>query len=80
VTTLGPREAGRARSRRRRGRGIVAWLLGLLIAAGVFFAGLAVGRALEEAPQPGGTQTRVRTLEPLTVAPRERTVTVTTAG
>jgi hypothetical protein len=80
VTTLGPREASRARPRRRRGRGIAAWLLGLLVAAGVFFAGLAVGRALEEAPQPGGTQTRVRTLEPLTVAPRERTVTVTTAG
>jgi hypothetical protein len=46
----------------------------------VFFAGLAIGKALEQAPEPGGTQTRVRTLEPLTVTPRERTVTVTTPG
>ena len=35
----------------------------------VFFVGLVVGRALESAPQPGGTQTIVRTLEPLTLAP-----------
>jgi hypothetical protein len=45
----------------------------------VFFAGLAVGRAVEDAPRPGGTQTVVRTLAPLTVEPQERTVTVTTA-
>jgi hypothetical protein len=44
----------------------------------VFFAGLAIGRAVEDAPQPGGTQTVVRTLDPLTVEPEERTVTVTT--
>jgi hypothetical protein len=46
----------------------------------VFVAGLAIGRALESAPDPGGTQTNVRTLEPLTVEPQERTVTVTTGG
>jgi hypothetical protein len=46
----------------------------------VFVAGLAVGRALEDAPEPGGTQTIVRTLEPLTLEPSERTVTVTTSG
>jgi hypothetical protein len=46
----------------------------------VFVAGLAIGRALESAPDPGGTQTIVRTLEPLTVEPQERTVTVTTGG
>jgi hypothetical protein len=49
-------------------------LLGL-----VFLAGLAIGKALEQAPRPGGTQTRIRTIEPETVPPAERTVTVTTA-
>ena len=72
--------ARRARRRRRMGRRIVGWILRLLLVGAVFFAGLAIGRALEEAPEPGGTQTIVRTLEPLTVAPRERTVTVTTSG
>jgi hypothetical protein len=84
VTMVGPGPArGRKRPRGRRagrGRRFLAWLLGLVLLAAVFFAGLAIGRALEEAPQPGGTQTRVRTIEPLTVAPQERTVTVTTGG
>jgi hypothetical protein len=39
---------------------------------------MAIGRAIDDTPRPGGTQTIVRTLEPLTVAPQERTVTVTT--
>jgi hypothetical protein len=50
------------------------------VVAAVFVAGMAVGRALEDAPSPGGSQTVVRTIEPLTVEPRERTVTVTTSG
>jgi hypothetical protein len=84
VTALGP-GATRARERKRARRGrwlrrAFLWLLGLILLAGVFFAGIAIGRALEQAPEPGGTQTRVRTLEPLTIPPRERTVTVTTAG
>jgi hypothetical protein len=54
--------------------------LRLAVLAVVFLAGLAIGRAVEQAPEPGGTQTIVRTLEPLTVEPRERTVTVTTGG
>ena len=62
------------------GRRLLSWVVRLLVVAAVFVAGLAVGRALEDAPEPGGTQTIVRTLEPLTVEPRERTVTVTTAG
>lgn len=46
-------------------------LLGVwvLVIAAVFFTGLAIGRALEDAPVPGGTQTLVRTLKPATVAP-----------
>ena len=71
------------RTRRRRsspGRRILTWIVRLVAVAVVFVAGLAVGRALEDAPEPGGTQTIVRTLEPLTVEPSERTVTVTTSG
>jgi hypothetical protein len=73
----------RERERRRRaspGRRIAAWIFRLLVIAVVFVAGLVVGRALESAPEPGGQQTVVRTLEPLTVEPAERTVTVTTSG
>jgi hypothetical protein len=76
-------EAGRADARRRRrrtrGRRAAAWVVRVVILAVVLFAGIAVGRALEDAPKPGGTQTIVRTIEPLTVAPRERTVTLTTS-
>jgi hypothetical protein len=61
------------------GRRVLAWIVRLAIVVAVFVAGLAIGRALEDAPEPGGTQTVVRTLEPLTVEPRERTVTVTTS-
>jgi hypothetical protein len=79
-----PRAArARERERARRssaGRRLVIWILRLAILAVVFLAGLAIGRAVEQAPEPGGTQTIVRTLEPLTVEPRERTVTVTTGG
>jgi hypothetical protein len=69
----------RVRARRRsRGRALLPWLLGLVLLGFAFFAGLAVGQALEQSPEPGGTYTRIRTIEPLTVAPAERTVTVTT--
>ena len=53
------------------------WGVRVLVFALVFAAGIAVGRAVEETPRPGGTQTLLRTLEPLTVVPEERTVTVT---
>jgi hypothetical protein len=67
------REARRARRRR--------WFAvagGIVLGGLLFFAGLAVGRALEEAPEPGGTQTLVRTLEPGTLPAVTQTVTVTT--
>jgi hypothetical protein len=82
-TPLSSRTRERERERRRRPspvRRIVGWILRLAVVALVFVAGLAIGRALEDAPEPGGTQTIVRTLEPLTVEPSERTVTVTTSG
>jgi hypothetical protein len=75
-----PQRRDRDRRRPSTGRRIVAWIVRLAVVAAVFVAGLAVGRALEDAPSPGGSQTIVRTLEPLTVEPRERTVTVTTSG
>jgi hypothetical protein len=44
----------------------------------VFAVGVAVGEALHDNPRPGGTQTLVRTLKPLPLAPAAReTVTVT---
>ena len=49
-------------------------LLGLLAA---LLLGISVGRALEDGPNPGGTQTNVRTLDPQPLPPAERTVTVT---
>lgn len=72
----------RERDRPRRpsaGRRALGWILRLAVIAAVFIAGLAVGRALESAPSEGGSQTIVRTLDPLTIEPRERTVTVTTS-
>ena len=53
-------------------------LLALVVVAVVFVVGLAVGEALHDNPKPGGTQTLVRTLRPLPLAPAAReTVTVT---
>ena len=49
-------------------------LLGLLAA---LLIGISLGRALEDGPSPGGTQTSVRTLEPQPLPPAAKTVTVT---
>jgi len=82
VTDLGPIGERRARIRReerRARRRKAAWILGsIIVAALAFFAGIAVGKAVEETPEPGGTQTSVRTLTPATLPPVSRTVTVTT--
>jgi hypothetical protein len=52
--------------------------LSVVGAAIVFVVGIAFGEALHDNPRPGGTQTLVRTLEPLPLAPAAReTVTVT---
>lgn len=52
-------------------------LLGVAVLL-VFAAGVAVGEALKDNPRPGGTQTLIRTLDPLPLAPAAReTVTVT---
>jgi len=54
------------------------WTARVLLLGIAFLIGLVIGRALEDAPRPGGAQTGVRTLEPSTLAPVE-TVTVTVA-
>jgi hypothetical protein len=47
----------------------------------VFVVGIAVGEAAHDNPKPGGTQTLVRTLRPLPLAPAAlETVTVTLAS
>jgi hypothetical protein len=75
--TITERREARERERRRlRQRRILVWAARILALAIVFFAGLVIGRAVEQAPRPGGTQTRVQTLEPGTLPPVTRTVTV----
>jgi hypothetical protein len=54
-----------------------------LIAAGLivaFVVGIAVGQSLNDGSKPGGTQTLVRTLQPLPLAPAQETVTVTVSN
>lgn len=70
-----PNRAARRRPRRRRpiGRLVAALALAVLL----LLLGISVGRALEDGPSPGGTQTNVRTLDPRPLPPAGRTVTVT---
>jgi ABC-type Fe3+ transport system permease subunit len=67
----------RTRARRRRA---LIWIVRALAMIVVFFVGLVVGRALESAPRPGGTQTGIRNLNPSTLPPLTRTVTVTSSA
>jgi hypothetical protein len=48
--------------------------VGLVVA---LLVGISLGKALDDGPSPGGTQTNVRTLEPQPLPPAARTVTVT---
>ena len=58
-------DARLARRRAPRARRWPKIVLALLVAVVLFALGLALGLALEDRPVPGGTQTSVRTLEPL---------------
>jgi hypothetical protein len=62
--------------RRRRGK---LWALVVIVALAVaFLGGIGLGEALHDNPNAGGTQTIVRTLHPLPLAPIARdTVTIT---
>ena len=68
------RERARERRERKRGR-VLKWAGAFLLLAVVFFAGLAVGRAIES-NEGTETHTSVRTLLPTTLTPLQ-TVTVT---
>jgi hypothetical protein len=68
-----PSTHDRGRPRRRFPR----WLALALALVAVFATGVALGQALDDAPEPGGVTTSIRTLEPLPQEPPARTVTVT---
>ena len=70
-TVIRPR---RPRPKRRWPRRVAA-VAGIAV---VFLAGIGFGKALDDNPSPGGTQTVVRTLHPLPLVPvAQSTVTVT---
>jgi hypothetical protein len=72
----GPRVRPSRRGTRRR-----SWVVPLVTFAALvvsFVVGIAVGEALHDNPKPGGSQTIVRTLDPLPLVPASgATVTVT---
>ncbi|HEY3184030.1 MAG TPA: hypothetical protein VGJ77_14410 [Gaiellaceae bacterium] len=76
--TAAPTPTRRPSPRRSRVRAALLPLSGAVV---VFALGIAVGEALHDNPRPGGTQTLVRTLNPLPLAPAAReTVTLTTTN
>jgi len=75
----GRRQRPSRRERRPARRRLLVLLGWLLVVAVAFVVGLVVGRAIEDAPVPGGEQTIVRTLVPRTIGPAD-TVTVTVSG
>ena len=69
---------GTTRRPPRRRRSPLWWpLLWLVALLAVLLLGISIGRALEEGPSPGGTETRVRTLNPQPLPPAAHTTTVT---
>jgi hypothetical protein len=57
---------------------VIRWILLAALVLIVFALGIGLGEALNDNPQPGGTQTLIRTLDPLPLAPAAReTVTIT---
>jgi len=59
---------------------VIRWAVIVVLLGAAFVVGIAVGEALHDAPKAGGSQTLVRTLTPLQVAPAARTtVTITVA-
>jgi hypothetical protein len=66
VSGLEPHPSSRRRARRRRWPRLLA---AVLVGALLFVVGVAFGMALRDDPEPGGTVTLVRTLEPLPQVP-----------
>jgi hypothetical protein len=77
-TTIAERRGARERERRQsRRRRILLWTVRVLTLGVVFVVGFVIGKAVEQAPRPGGTQTGIQRLDPSTLPPVTRTVTVT---
>jgi hypothetical protein len=55
-----------ARRRRKRGAGVLGWLIRIAAVVLVFGVGVAVGQALEDRPEPSKPVTSVRTIQPWT--------------
>jgi hypothetical protein len=72
---IGP-ELHRTRVPKRRPWRALAVAVGLVLVGGV---GVALGEALHDNPEPGGTQSYVRTLRPLPLPPAARTTVTVTA-
>lgn len=53
-----------ARIRRRRRKRLPSWVVMLALFFVVFLLGIALGEALHDNPEPGGTQTLVQTFTP----------------
>jgi hypothetical protein len=62
---------------RRRRRSATPWLVRVALLLIVFAFGIALGQTLDDSSAPSGTQTSVRTLEPVTLSAETVTVTVT---
>jgi hypothetical protein len=65
--------------RRRPRRRVGPWILRAVVLVLTFAVGLALGQAFDDSSPPSGTQTSIRTLEPVTLSAETVTVTVTTA-
>src|SRR5262249_22757282 len=70
----------RRRARRRRRRLPWRTLAALVVLVCALGIGPALGEALHDNPEPGGTTTTRRTLKPVPLAPARETVTVTVTG
>jgi hypothetical protein len=67
-----------SRERRpERRRFFPRWVALALLLVAVFVVGIAIGKTLDDGPDPGGITTSVRTLTPLPQEQPPRTVTVT---
>jgi hypothetical protein len=67
-----------SRERRHgRRRFFPRWIAFLFVLVAVFVVGIAIGKTLDDGPDPGRVTTSVRTLAPLPQEPPPRTVTVT---
>ena len=78
TVSAGPPLSRTERQRRRRRAQLVRWGVRVAAAAVLLALGIAIGRALDDAPEPGSPFTRVRTLPPLEPEPATQPAGTTT--